>query len=1116
MGGAGGVAAGGVDHRCSSDLRGLPELHGSGAKNMNDALNFPVPDAPRGGIASDLPSSTADYLTQIESVVSVGAWRLNPDTAWLQWSDGIYQMLGHPKSEPPSLVAGLGYFDGESRGRVEAALAESWQHGSPFLLQVAMHTRQGTPIWAELRCQGRTDAGDESYLSGILLNVSDRLSMMERAMSAEARLQFWGDMLPDGLLELTLDGRIASVNKKAMTLLGYTDRHTLLGSVFSRLLPAMMDENLHAVSTGQTPLSRVMEEGFGSASDVYGVKDRLGRVVWVEMHVRPMRDEHGTVQNFAVLLRDINVLKRLESQHRQEVAVHAETEEIARLRLGHWRLYLPTDKLSCSQQCAVVLGMAGMHVFSRADFVARVHADDLPALRLAWKHARDSGEIDIECRLRPEFGERWIRLIGRVTRNRSGKAYAASGVVQDISDRRRTEEQLRKISVAIEQSPNAVQITDLQARLEYVNPAFEKLTGYTREEAMGRNPSFLASGLTPKATIRDLWEKLLSGQTWQGELINRKKSGETYVEYAFISPVHQADGRVTHFLALKEDMTERKRLAEELDAHRHHLEDLVAQRTHELIEAKAVAEAASAAKSSFLASMSHEIRTPLNAIIGLNRMALRLSHDPVQQGQLQRQSGAAEHLLQVINDILDFSKIEAGKLQLERTALDFGDIFENLQAILQPRADERGLRLQLQIDPALNTLALFGDPLRLGQVLINLGNNAIKFTEQGEVTVGAKLVAQNDTQVDVCLFVRDTGIGMSADAQAKLFEEFTQADQSISRRYGGSGLGLAITHRLLQMMGGSIRAESEQGRGSLFEIRLKLPIDTGTHHPSLAAVDTEKLLKSRFPNLRVLLAEDNPINQEVTVDLLRPVAVQIDVANDRSEAVALAKDARYDLVLMDMQMPVMDGLEATRQIRALENWSDVPIIALTANAFAEDRERCRQAGMNDHLGKPVEAHVVYRMMLHWLMQPRVALPTPVAAPAPVVAQTATVIDLAPGDPISALVGLPGFDVEAGLRYLGGNAMVYRRILRRYAEVNVDVPARIEAALTAGDAETVRTLAHGLKGASATLGLLQVREGALAVEMAVREGRPMSEVAALLPAMVQALDSVRAQIVAALY
>ena len=1081
---------------------------------MNDALNVSVPDAPRGGIASDSPSTAADYLAQIESVVSVGAWRLNLDTAWLQWSDGIYQMLGHPKSEPPSLATGLGYFDGDSRARVEAALTESWQHGGPFLLQVAMHTRQGTLIWVEMRCQGRTDAGDVSYLSGILLNVSDRLSLMERAMSAEARLRFWGDMLPDGLVELSLDGRIDSVNEKAMAMLGYADRHALLGVDFTRLLPAMMDENLHAVSTGRTPLGRVMEEGFESASDVYGVKDRLGRVVWVEMHARPIRDEHGNLQSFAVLLRDINAHKRLEDQRRQEVAVHAETEEIA--RLGHWRLYLPTDKLSYSPQCAVVLGVEGTHVFSRRDFVARIHPDDLPVLREAWARAREDGEIDIECRLRPELGERWIRLIGRVTRNRSGKAYAASGVVQDITDRRRTEEQLRKISVAIEQSPNAVQITDLQARIEYVNPAFEQLTGYTRDEAMGRNPSFLASGLTPKESIRELWEKLLSGQTWQGELINRKKSGETYVEYAFISPVHQADGRVTHYLALKEDMTERKRLARELDSHRHHLEDLVAQRTHELIEAKAAAEAASAAKSSFLASMSHEIRTPLNAIIGLNRMALKASHDSVQQGQLQRQAGAAEHLLQVINDILDFSKIEAGKLQLERTALTIGDIFDNVQTILQPRADERGLRLQLQVEPALFELALFGDPLRLGQMLINLGNNAIKFTEQGEVTIGAALVAQDETQVDLRLFVRDTGIGISAEAQAGLFEEFSQADQSTSRRFGGSGLGLAITHRLLLMMGGSIRVESAPGRGSLFEIRLKLPRSRESHHPSLAAVDAEKLLKSRYPNLRVLLAEDNPINQEVTVDLLQSVASQIDVANDGAEAVALAKKTRYDLVLMDMQMPVMDGLEATRQIRALENWSAVPIIALTANAFAEDRERCRLAGMNDHLGKPVEAQAVYRVMLHWLTLPEVALPAPVVTPEPVAAPDKVGIALAPDDPIAALVGLPGFDVEAGLRYLGGNAMVYRRILRRYAEVNADVPARIEAAMTAGDAEAVRTLAHGLKGASATLGLSTVREAALAVEMAVREGRPMGEVAALLPAMAQALDSVRTQIVSVLH
>ncbi len=501
---------------------------------MNDAVFERQPDRDRADFGQDLPSTADDFLTQIEAVVSVGAWRLNLDTRCLQCSDGIYQMLGHPRAEPLSLAGWLRYLDDESRGAVESALEESWQTGSLFQLRVALRSRPGELIWAELRCQGRTDEGDASFLSGTLLNISDRLAQQDRVNSAEARLRFWSEMLPDGLLELSPVGRIQAVNQRALTLLGYDDATLLLGVDFSRMLPAMMDEDLHAVSAGRTPLDRVIEGGAETASEIYGIKDRLGRVVWVEMQVRPMRDEQHQVQHFAVLLRDINSRKRLEDEHRREVAVHAETEEIA--RLGHWRLYLPTDKLSYSAQCAPVIGIEASHVFSRRDFVARIHPDDLPALRQAWTNSKASGEIDIECRLRPEFGERWIRLIGRITRNRSGKAYAASGIVQDITDRRRSEEQLRKISVAIEQSPNAVLITDLHARIEYVNPAFEQLTGYTRDEALGRNPAFLASGLTPLASYRDLWAKLLEGETWQGELINRKKSGETYVEYAFISP----------------------------------------------------------------------------------------------------------------------------------------------------------------------------------------------------------------------------------------------------------------------------------------------------------------------------------------------------------------------------------------------------------------------------------------------------------------------------------------------------------------------------------------------------------------------------------------------------
>lgn len=1054
------------------------------------------------------PSTAEDFLAQIESVISAGAWRLNLESEWLQWSGGIYRMLGHPLGEPPSLAAGMAYFSGESRARVEMAFKDSWTHGAPFQLQVTLQTRYGSLLMAELRCTGRVDSENGSFLTGTLVNSSDRLSLLDRALLAESRQRFWTDHLPDGVLELSREGRIQLANPVVAKLFGFTDEAMLIGTKFVSLLPAMMDESLHAATSGTTPVALAMQQQGAATPAIYGIKDRLGRVTWVEMHAWPILDDAGELQACAVLLRDINARKRLEDQYRQESATQAETEEIA--KLGHWRLYIPTDKLSYSEQCVKILGHPVGFAFSRHDFVSRVHPDDRPAMRTAWREAREGGSIDIECRLNSALGERWIRLIGRVSRTRNGKAYSASGVIQDINDRRRAAEQLHKISVAIEQSPNAVQITDIDARLEYINPAFETLTGYRREEALGRNPSFLASGLTSPATYASLWASLRRGETWQGELINRKKSGEIFTEYAFISPVRQPDGRVTHYLALKEDVTERKLLARELDSHRHHLEDLVAQRTHELIEAKAAAEAASAAKSSFLANMSHEIRTPLNAILGLNRMALKVSDDRLQRGQLERQAGAAEHLLQVLNDILDFSKIEAGKLHLETTALTLRDVFDNLHTMLQPRADERRLRLNLVLDPALADKPLLGDPLRLGQALLNLGNNAVKFTEQGEVTISATVDGEDEGETLPLRFaVRDTGIGMTAEVMTRLFEVFSQADLTTTRRFGGSGLGLAITRRLLEMMGGQIRVESTPGLGSLFEISLTLHHARESHRAEAAAVDAEKALKLQFPQLRILLAEDNLINQEVTVDLLQQIAVQVDVANDGAEAVALAEKMHYDIVLMDMQMPVMDGLEATRRIRAMAGWATVPIIALTANAFDEDRERCRQAGMNDHLGKPIDATAVLRTLLHWLTLPAEALPvTPV--PTPVVPEKPVpVIDI--DDPLNALRGLPGIDIDSGLHYLAGNRAVYRRMLRRYIDMNIDIVVRIDKALCADDFENARLFSHSLKGSSATLGLTAVQAAALAIEMAVREKQAPADIRSLLPALATALEQSQAQI-----
>jgi PAS domain S-box-containing protein len=430
------------------------------------------------------------------------------------------------------------------------------------------------------------------------------------------------------------------------------------------------------------------------------------------------------------------------------------------------------------------------------------------------------------------------------------------------------------------------------------------------------------------------------------------------------------EGRMIGLIGVIADIDERKRAQEELDRHREHLETLVTERTAALSVAKDAAEAASRAKSTFLANMSHELRTPMNAIMGMTSLALRHAEDPKLRDQLQKIEQASQHLLAVINDILDISKIEAERLVLEEVVFHLGEVLENLHSLIGHRAAEKGLRLEFELSPELAALALRGDPLRLGQILLNLAGNAVKFTERGGVTVRARPVADDAAELLLRIEVSDTGIGIAPADQARLFTAFEQADGSMTRKYGGTGLGLAISKRLVQLMGGEIGVESAVGLGSTFwfTVRLHKHVGQDTPAPLSASRPAEELLKPIAPGIRILLAEDEPINQEVSCGLLEDVGFAVDLAEDGAAAVALAQDNDYGVILLDMQMPRLNGVDAARAIRALPRHARTPILALTANAFSDDREICLAAGMNDHIAKPVDPDALYTALLRWLVE----------------------------------------------------------------------------------------------------------------------------------------------------
>lgn len=538
-----------------------------------------------------------------------------------------------------------------------------------------------------------------------------------------------------------------------------------------------------------------------------------------------------------------------------------------------------------------------------------------------------------------------------------------------LNERIKVEDTLReskqKLSGLFELSPLGIALTDMQGRYVEFNPAFERICGYSRDELSALD----YWALTPKEYADQEAEQLDAIRTrgaygpYEKEYI--RKDGSR-VPLQLNGVLIRGGDDQPYLWSIVEDITERKRVEEELDRHRHRLEEVVQQRTQELTQATLAAASASVAKSAFLANMSHEIRTPLNAITGLVQLIQRSGVSPQQADRLAKVETAGQHLLAIINAILDLSKIEAGKLTLEDAPLDVGTIVRDVASLLAQSAQAKGL--QLIVDTEMRPGALLGDPTRVHQVLLNYGANAVKFTPSGTVTLRTRVVEERSDGVVIRFEVVDTGIGIAPESVGKLFSAFEQADNSITREYGGTGLGLAINKRLAQLMGGEVGVLSTPGGGSTFwfTARLKRGASTSQGAQGDRADAAEAILMQEHAGLRILLVEDEPINREVAMSFLSAIHPVIDVAVDGIKAVELARENSYDLILMDMQMPRMDGLEATQCIRLLPGARNVPIIAMTANAFAEDKKRCLDAGMNDVITKPFYPDVFFSTILRCL------------------------------------------------------------------------------------------------------------------------------------------------------
>jgi nitrogen fixation negative regulator NifL len=694
-----------------------------------------------------------------------------------------------------------------------------------------------------------------------------------------------------------------------------------------------------------------------------------------------------------------------------------------------------------------------------------------------WLHRREDGT---------EF---WVEVVLSAM-NKQGRQILFSSM-RDITERKQTHNRLRKLLLAVEQSPVTTVITDLDGSIEFINPVFTELTGYTAEEAIGKNPSVLKSGLTPPETFVELWATITAGKTWEGEFLNKKKNGELFWERAVISPLYNDSGAITNYVAVKEDITERKQVEETLreqeqfirstldglsahicviDSHgkiiitnrpwdRFALDNNAAegacgvgtsylevctsacengiQETEEFVAAvtsvidgtlsefvkeypchsptedrwficrinpfnvsginyavvshenitelkltlldlaiaKEKAEAATEAKSIFLSNMSHEIRTPMNGVVGMSNLLLETDLSDEQRDYAEIVSRSGENLLILIDEILDFSKIEAGKLELESAYFDLQLLLDDINRLLSYKADDAGNVLTYNIEPGM-PLILKGDPGRVRQIITNLAGNALKFTKQGAVSVNASLVSDQDGSVIIRFAINDTGIGIPESRISAIFAPFTQVDASTTRKYGGTGLGLTICKQLAELMGGEIGVTSEEGKGSTFWFTarlkkqsaeaLKAAQEAAAHTPVVKPVDVAGLSDC---TARILLAEDNPINQKVALHMLKSLRHTADVVADGKQAVEALSKINYDLVLMDCMMPNMDGFEATVIIRTQSSEvldHNVPIIAMTANAMKADRDKCLESGMDDYVPKPVKKDVLAAVLEKWL------------------------------------------------------------------------------------------------------------------------------------------------------
>ena len=953
----------------------------------------------------------------------------------------------------------------------------------------------------------RADAALQDANATLETRIEERTAELQKS---EIRHRTLFESTADAVVILGPSGMI-DCNPAAIRMFGAARREDILGKYPADLSPEVQSNGEDSRLAADRQVAKMMSEGSSQFEWLHRRLD-TGESFFVEVLLNRLEiDGQQLVQG---TVRDITARKRVEEQlARQNSVLNTIVENF------------PGGVSLCDADLRVVI--LNSQFAKLLEFPDRLVNRDVVMFEDFVRYNAQRGEYgsgDIEeivaaamARARNFEAHQFERVRpSGTTLDIRGVPLAGGGFVTfyiDITERKQAEKALREseeLFRAVAQSANdAIVTADSSGDIIKWNKGAETIFGHAEAEVIGQPLTLLMPERFRDPHLAGMRRVASGGEPHvmgkPVELVGLRKDGSEFPLELSLAQWQAPEGRF--FTGVIRDITDRKKIERQLEDQKAHLEELVQLRTRELTQALEAARLADQTKDVFLANMSHELRTPLNAVIGMAGLARNVATEPRQRDYLDKIVGAGSHLNRIINDLLDLSKIAAGHMEFENIAFSLSALLQRCRSVLEIRATENGLLLAVTIDEAVPDV-LIGDPHRVEQILFNLLGNAIKFTPSGRVDTHVSLSAQREGRVCLQIDVTDTGIGMRDEVLQRLFMPFSQADSTVSRQFGGSGLGLAISRRLAEMMDGDISVSSQEGTGTTFAIRLWLGKGDGAILPGGAPAG-EQALPSAYQDVRMLVAEDQPLNREIVEALLAAVGIVPRMAENGQEALNILSEsgpAAFDLVLMDIQMPLMDGLTATRLIRKLDGFAQLPIIAMTAHTMAHEIEISATAGMNDHIGKPFDNDSFYRTLAKWI--PREKKKTS-SGPRDSPDQAAA----GAGSELVSLRGI-GIDVAAGLARFGGKEDRYRHWLREFIASAAGVPVQIRNEVAIGQADAAAKTAHTFKGRTGMLGMTELHHTVSMLETVLRDGTAADGLLGELERAIDGMNARLAQVVGA--